>query len=81
MKISRFLIPAILLVFLASCHDNHKTPMAKASGVKEEDITYSANGVNMIGFAAYDTINMDKRPVVLVVHEWWGLNDYTKMRN
>jgi dienelactone hydrolase len=80
MNISRLLIPAILPLIMASCHDNHNTPKAKASGIKEEDITYSANGVNMIGFAAYDSVNMDKRPVVLIVHEWWGLNDYIKMR-
>jgi len=22
----------------------------------------------------------EKRPAVLVIHEWWGLNDYAKMR-
>lgn len=82
MKISR-LIPLLLLplVTAVSCHDNHKTPATKtASGIKEEDISYSVDGVNMIGFAAWDSGSTDKRPVVLVVHEWWGLNDYAKMR-
>jgi len=32
------------------------------------------------GFVAYDDNIKGKRPVVLVVHEWWGLNDYAKMR-
>jgi dienelactone hydrolase len=32
------------------------------------------------GFVAYDKNVTGKRPVVLVVHEWWGLNDYLKMR-
>ena len=81
MKILRLVIPvSVAALLLVSCHDNHKSPTAKESGIKEEDVTYSVNGVNMIGYAAYDSGNNDKRPVVLVVHEWWGLNDYAKMR-
>lgn len=51
-----------------------------ASTIKEEMITYKFGNVTMIGFVAYDEKITGKRPVVLVVHEWWGLNDYTKMR-
>ena len=47
---------------------------------KEENITYSGDNVTMNGYIVYDE-NMDGiRPAVLVVHEWWGLNDYSKMR-
>ena len=28
----------------------------------------------------YDDATADKRPGVMVVHEWWGLNDYAKHR-
>jgi len=28
----------------------------------------------------YDSGSTEKRPVVLVVHEWWGQNDYPRMR-
>ena len=34
----------------------------------------------MKGFVAYDSASTAKRPAVLIVHEWWGLNDYPKMR-
>jgi dienelactone hydrolase len=34
----------------------------------------------MDGYVAWDTAVAGKRPVVLVVHEWWGLNDYVKRR-
>ncbi|HEX7844252.1 MAG TPA: dienelactone hydrolase family protein [Chitinophagaceae bacterium] len=81
MKITGFIAAMVTILSLASCHDNdHKPSEKKEPGIKEEDVTYSADGVNMIGFAAYDSNKSDKRPVVLVVPEWWGLNDYAKMR-
>jgi dienelactone hydrolase len=48
--------------------------------LKEETMTYSANGVTMKGYVVYDESKQGKRPGVLVVPEWWGLNDYPKMR-
>lgn len=51
-----------------------------AATIKEEMVTYKAGNVTMVGYVAYDESIKGKRPVVLVVHEWWGLNDYSKMR-
>lgn len=48
--------------------------------VKEDAVTYSSDTVSMNGFVAYDESKQEKLPVVLIVHEWWGLNDYTKNR-
>ena len=45
-----------------------------------ETVEYSAEGVVMKGYLAYDENINGKRPGVLVVHEWWGLNDYARMR-
>ena len=47
---------------------------------KEESITYEGDSTTMNGYIVYDENNKDKRPAVLVVHEWWGLNDYPKRR-
>src|SRR5258705_10811845 len=66
---------------ISSCNNEKKTePETKTSGIKEENITYTADSVTMNGYVAYDSGSMDKRPVVLVVHEWWGQNDYPRMR-
>lgn len=43
-------------------------------------VPYSLDGVTMQGYLVYDDDNDGKRPGVLVIHEWWGLNDYAKKR-
>ena len=45
-----------------------------------ETITYEANGKQLKGFLAYNNNIVEKSPVVLIVHEWWGLNEYVKYR-
>ena len=41
---------------------------------------YDVQGTMMKGYLAYDESIKEKRPGVLVVHEWWGLNDYARKR-
>ena len=43
-------------------------------------IKYQHDGVPLEGYLAYDDARSGARPGVLVIHEWWGLNDYTKSR-
>ena len=45
-----------------------------------KDVEYSAQGVVMKGYLSYDDAIKGKRPGVLVVPEWWGLNDYVRKR-
>ena len=48
--------------------------------IKTETIEYKDGDVILKGFLAYNTNSTAKSPAVLIVHEWWGLNDYPKMR-
>ncbi len=48
--------------------------------LKEEVVTYNADGVSLKGYIVFDKNKIGKRPAVLVVPEWWGLNDYAKSR-
>ena len=51
-----------------------------AAAVQTKEIDYDHNGTKLKGFLAYDDSAAGKRPGVLVVHEWWGLDDYAKKR-
>jgi dienelactone hydrolase len=55
---------------------------AARSAIVTKDVDYEHNGVKLQGFLAYDDtkVKNGKVPGVLVVHEWWGLNDYVKGR-
>jgi len=48
--------------------------------IKGEPVDYKAGGVTMKGYLAYDENVKGKRPGVLVVHEWWGHNEYARKR-
>jgi len=50
------------------------------AAVVTKDISYRSGDTVMKGMIAYDDASSEQRPGVLVVHEWWGLNDYAKTR-
>jgi dienelactone hydrolase len=74
--ILKYLLICAIMVNIDS-NVNSKTP---SPAIKEEVVTYMANGVSLKGFLAYDENIKGKRPAILVVPEWWGINDYIKMR-
>lgn len=43
-------------------------------------VEYSSQGTVLKGYLAYDDALSGKRPGVLVVHEWWGHNEYARKR-
>ena len=55
------------------------TAQAQAD-VKTKAVTYTHDGVTFKGHLAWDDATVGKRPGILVVHEWWGINEYAKKR-
>ncbi len=53
---------------------------AAQAAVQGRDVSYQANGVTLKGYIAYDDAIKGKRPGVIVVHEWWGQNEYARKR-
>jgi dienelactone hydrolase len=48
--------------------------------IRVEPVEYKQGDTTLRGQIAYDDAAKGKRPGVLVVHEWWGLNEYVKTR-
>ena len=89
-KIVYFFFIACSIVF-TSCNNNtdsntaandstEKKDSMNSASIKEDAVEYSADTVKMNGYVAYDANVEGKRPIVLVVPEWWGLTDYPRMR-
>jgi dienelactone hydrolase len=45
-----------------------------------KEVSYQAGDTTLKGYVAYDDAFKGKRPAVLVVHEWWGHNEYARKR-
>ncbi|UJH68544.1 dienelactone hydrolase family protein [Allomuricauda sp. SCSIO 65647] len=75
------------LVILGSCRSKSESNTVSeevheelAVKVKGEEVTYATDSTNLKGYIAYDINTEGKRPGVLIVHEWWGHNDYVRQR-
>jgi dienelactone hydrolase len=64
----------------ASQEKTASTTDTVAQKIKEETITYIGGDTTMNSFLAYDESTDKKRPAILIIPEWWGLNDYVKGR-
>lgn len=48
--------------------------------VKVEVVEYKHGDTALKGYLAYNPEIKGKRPGILVIHEWWGVNDYAQSR-
>ena len=80
----RSLMILLMTFLLVACGDDTSTtpeeakPVAK--DIRSEIVTYKSGGVLLRGYLVYDAAIKEKRPGVIVVHEWWGHNQYVRDR-
>ena len=87
------LIVLLFSVVLISCKETKKEAdattteettveetVAHSPEVVGEEVNYNTAEANMTGYIAYDKNKQEKRPGIIVVHEWWGHNDYVRQR-
>ena len=54
--------------------------VSASAKVVGKDVEYKSGDTTLKGYLAYDDSKEGKRPGVLVVHEWWGHNEYARAR-
>lgn len=48
--------------------------------IESEEVTYQTDATTLKGYWAFPVQTTEKKPGVLVIHEWWGHNEYTRQR-
>jgi len=56
------------------------TATSARAEIQTQDVSYDHDGTPLQGYLVWDDAISGKRPGILVVHEWWGLNEYAKTR-
>lgn len=89
----RYLAFAFLVALAFACNDEKASGSKDGNGgdstqtganITEEPVSYttaySVDSTSHNGYIVYDAAKQGRRPVVLVVHEWWGVGDYVRSR-
>jgi dienelactone hydrolase len=56
------------------------TNTASGPDLRGEEVSYRAGDTELKGYLAWDASKPGPLPGVIVVHEWWGHNDYVRRR-
>jgi len=67
----RYVIALLPVIFLSG---------AAFGDIRTESVEYSDGETVLKGCFAYDDSSDAERPAVLVIHEWWGLNDFARAK-
>ncbi|WP_224490434.1 dienelactone hydrolase family protein [Robertkochia flava] len=80
----------LLLTGMISCKQEEKSTTSEVEDstteeiveidIRGKEITYQSDSTMMKGYMAWNENATEKAPGILVIHEWWGHNDYTRER-
>lgn len=62
----------------ANSHTN--AGLTENKGIVTQTLSYTNNGKAYKSFLAFDESKKGELPVVFIIPEWWGMNDYVKRR-
>ncbi len=80
----QFLLFILTITIITCCKQEKKATSEKESSttieIIGEEVSYKTDSTQMKGYITYNKNKKGKRPGVLVIHEWWGHNDYVRKR-
>ena len=87
MKSLFYLVLTICLISITACKQKSSKDEAVTSEevemeikIKGMEVEYATDSTQMRGYIAYDENITSKRPGILIIHEWWGHNNYVRER-
>ncbi len=83
MLLNKLITPLCVLIASVGFSQNpteNKNIMTQESTITTENIRYTCDNKVLQGMIAFDSKSTSKRPIVLVIHEWWGINNYMARR-
>lgn len=84
MKKINLLALAFITVVITACgsqrNQQNKEIVEEEVNIVGETVDYQSPSTELKGYIAFNESQEGKRPGVIVVHEWWGHNDYSRER-
>lgn len=80
---SKLKIIVIVSILFISCNGNQSKNddvLTHSVSIKSETVNYKNDTSVYSGYIAFDSSFQKSRPVVIIIHEWWGQNEYVKRR-
>lgn len=80
-----FLVAVMAVLVFASCKDKQKSSdtektVTETIELEANEVEYSTDSITMKGYLVHNKNTAEKRPGIIVIHEWWGHNDYVRER-
>ncbi|AUC14960.1 dienelactone hydrolase [Tenacibaculum sp. SZ-18] len=87
MKLIKFFTVLIAIAVLFSCKNENKKKEENSANLKQaivnvkgKEVIYATDSTKLKGYISFDENVEGKRPGIVIVHEWWGHNDYVRKR-
>src|SRR5262245_54106056 len=83
--LTNMMAAAAVAISMTACNSGSTTETSTDStthevSIKEESVAIQADTVTLNSIVAYSDDTTAKKPIVLIVPEWWGLDEYVKGR-
>ena len=79
-NILSFILLTLILFSACSQKKSNEDQLSEKQQTTSKEISYVVDSTTMKGYIAYPEAAEGKKPGILVVHEWWGHNDYARKR-